>query len=104
MPDDCGSMSPRTSCTAIAASAAEPPCRRIRYPASTACGLAAATIQCFAVTGCLSVQPDGCSGAGLCASATAGAKSATSRHCRSLLTTEENNAISTVRSDRMVRL
>ena len=47
MPLDCGSTKPSTICTAIAASSAEPPARRICSPASVASGLAAAT-ACWA--------------------------------------------------------
>src|SRR2546425_1093645 len=44
MPEDSGSTRPRTSCTAIAASTAEPPRSRIPCPACTASGCAAALI------------------------------------------------------------
>jgi hypothetical protein len=43
MPLDCGSTSPSTICTAIAASMAEPPACSTPLPASAANGLAAAT-------------------------------------------------------------
>ena len=43
MPEDCGSTSVSTSCTAIAASTALPPARSTCRPASVASGLAAAT-------------------------------------------------------------
>ena len=43
-PEDCGSTRPNVACTAIAASTAEPPSRKIFKPASVAKGLAAATI------------------------------------------------------------
>ena len=42
-PEDWGSTSPSTACTATAASTADPPRRRTAIPASTASGLAAAT-------------------------------------------------------------
>jgi hypothetical protein len=41
-----GSTTPKTIWTAIAASTAEPPWRNTSSPASTAMGLAAATIAC----------------------------------------------------------
>ena len=50
-PELCGSTSPRTACTATIASAAVPPSRSTRAPASTASGFAAATIQFSASTG-----------------------------------------------------
>src|SRR5215212_3983512 len=48
-PDDCGSTSPSTACTATAASTASPPSRSTFRPVSTASGLAAATIGRSAV-------------------------------------------------------
>src|ERR1044071_4308419 len=51
MPEDSGSTSPRTNCTAITASSAEPPRRRTSYPASTASGCAAATMKCTRIDG-----------------------------------------------------
>ena len=62
MPDDCGSTSVSIICTAMAASSAEPPRRRMVTPASTARGLAAATMSRFANCVDLGVQPDGNSG------------------------------------------
>ena len=76
MPLDCGSTSASTICTAMAASSAEPPSRRMRKPASVASGLAAATMKCWADQPGFVVQPDADSGtadagaggaAGICA-------------------------------------
>ena len=50
-PELSGSTRPRTLCTATIASAALPPASRTLAPASTASGLAAATIQSLPVTG-----------------------------------------------------
>ena len=72
-PLDCGSTRPRTICTAIAASTAEPPSRSICAPASAARGLAAATIQCAADQPGFSVQPVACSGVARVASGKVGA-------------------------------
>ena len=49
-PEDCGSTRPSMACTATRASAALPPSRRIFNPACAAIGLAAATMNDFAVT------------------------------------------------------
>ena len=64
MPLDCGSTSASTICTAIAASSAEPPARRISRPASAASGWAAATMKRRALQPGLAVQPLAASGAG----------------------------------------
>jgi hypothetical protein len=50
---------------------------RLQPPRATAGGFAAATIQCRAVTGAFSVQPDGRSGAWVCATACAQTTQAT---------------------------
>ena len=63
MPDDCGSTSVSIICTAMAASMALPPCASIATPASTASGLAAATMSRSPYCVVLVVQPDGSSGA-----------------------------------------
>src|SRR5690606_30423868 len=63
MPDDCGSTSPSTVCTAISASAALPPSRNISRPASAASGCAATTMRRSARTTCLAFVPVAISGA-----------------------------------------
>ena len=78
IPLDCGSTKVNTICTAIAASTAEPPACKIRYPASLANGCAAATPRCFNGQPGLSVQPldaSGCTLGDVCAT-TQGVKKA----------------------------
>ncbi len=86
-PEDCGSTSPSTTCTATIASAALPPSRSTAAPASTASGLAAATIQSCEVTGAAtSAVPVAASGASAsaacCAWAGRAISAARARLCR----------------------
>src|SRR5579872_3987354 len=62
-PELCGSTSPSTACTATAASMAEPPRCSTFTPASTASGLAAATIACDVVADCSSRGASACAAA-----------------------------------------